>query len=224
MSMVFEDAVASREMMVPSAVSMRGGAVGQLAVKAVQEALGDLKLYRIPVPVTVAAQSQKQVAFMMKERVQGQLIYRARIEADEPGDPELLFRFRNRKQDGLGEPLPSGKAAFFQEGPAGRMLIGESSIADKAVDEEVEFVLHEANDVTIEAASDGGEKVVQHTITLRNANPGPARVEIEFPNAGPYAFSGLPGGLIAKPGKRIWAVTLPANGTRVLKYGTIERD
>lgn len=203
-----------------SEMKMRGG----LAVQAVQEALGDLKLYRIPIPVTVAARSQKQVAFMLKEKVRGQLIYRAKVEGEEPDGPELLFRFRNRKQDGLGEPLPSGKGAFFQEGPMGRMLIGESSIADKAVDEEVEFVLHEANDVTFETTDDGGENVTQHTVTIRNANPQPVRIEIEFPVAGPYVFSGLPRGLIAKPGKRVWAMTLPANGTRVFKYGTSERD
>lgn len=198
--------------------------MADVAVVAVQEALGDLKLYRIPIPVTVAAHSQKQVAFLLKEKVAGQLVYRARMDGEEPADPELLFRFRNRKQDGLGEPLPSGKTAFFQEGPAGRMLIGEGSIPDKAVDEEVEMVLHEANDVTFETDDDGGDNVTQHTVTIRNANPFPARVEIEFPTAGEYTFTGLPAGLIAKPGKRVWAVTLPANGTRVLKYGTSERD
>jgi len=61
----------------------------------------------------------------------------------------------------------------------------------------------------------------RHTVTLRNANPHPARVEIEFPTGSHLTFTGLPGGLIAKPGKRVWAVTLPANGTRVLNYATV---
>jgi hypothetical protein len=199
-----------------------------IAVKAVQEALGDLKLYRIPVPVTVAAHSQKQVAFLSKEKINGTLIYRSRIgsEDDEPDNLELLFRFRNRKQDGLGEPLPAGQGAFFQQGAAGRMLIGQSSIADKAVDEDVDFVLHEANDVTLQTdmqnVGDGPRRT--HRVTLRNANPYPVRVEIEFPVAGANAFSGLPGNLVSKPGKLVWVAILPASGSRTLEYSSLEKD
>jgi hypothetical protein len=198
-----------------------------IAVRAVQEALGDLKLYRIPVPVTVAAHSQKQVAFLLKQKINGALIYRSRIEneSDEPDNPELLFRFRNRKQDGLGEPLPAGQGAFFQQGPAGRMLIGQSSIADKAVDEDVEFILHEANDVTLltETQNVGDGRRRTHSVTLRNANPYPVRVEIEFPLAGTYVFSGLPSNLVSKPGKRVWVSIVPASGTRTLEYSSIEQ-
>ena len=38
----------------------------RIAMKAELEALGDVKLYRIPEPVTVAANSQKQVALIEK--------------------------------------------------------------------------------------------------------------------------------------------------------------
>src|SRR5690606_36369819 len=41
----------------------RQESLADVAVVAQAENLGDLKLYRIPVPVTVAAQAQKQVAF-----------------------------------------------------------------------------------------------------------------------------------------------------------------
>jgi hypothetical protein len=46
-----------------------------IAVTAVAENLGDLKLYRVPVPVTVTARSQKQVAFMNKTGIRGQLVH-----------------------------------------------------------------------------------------------------------------------------------------------------
>ena len=47
--------------------------------RASQENLGDLKLYRIPEPVTVAANSQKQVALLTRPDVRIALVYRQGI-------------------------------------------------------------------------------------------------------------------------------------------------
>ncbi len=197
---------------------------GANAVMAVTENLGDLKLYSIPVPVTVAARSQKQVAFLQKERVSGQLVYHAKVEGEEPGEPQMLFRFRNRKVDGLGDPLPAGKAVVYQDSSYGRMVVGESSLPDKAVDEEVEMVFGEPANVTqvTETQSVAGNKQRQHTVTIRNANPFPVRYEIDFPTGGDARFVGLPAKLLAKPGKRVWAVTIAAQGTARLSYRSAE--
>ena len=48
-------------------------------MQAQQEELGDLKLYRIPEPVTVAARSQKQVALLRRAGVQVRTLYRMRF-------------------------------------------------------------------------------------------------------------------------------------------------
>jgi hypothetical protein len=190
-----------------------------IAVTAKAENLGDLKLYRIPVPVTVAAHSQKQVAFLNKERVNGELVYRSRVSWSEPEDPQMLFRFRNRKADGMGDPLPAGRAILYQDSAFGRQLVGETSVADKTTDEEVELVFGEAGNVTVDAESDslpkGGDR---YAVTIRNANPFPVRFELEFAQRGSRVFSKLPGGLVSKPGKRIWATTLPANGEQKIGY------
>ena len=140
-------------------------------VTAKSENLGDLKLYRIPVPVTVAARSQKQVAFLQKERVTGQLVYHSKVYRDEPEAPEMLFRFRNRKSDGIGDPLPAGKAVVYQDSAWGNMVVGESSLPDKAVDEEVEMVFGEPANVTLETVTQSGANGRQrsHSVTIRNA-------------------------------------------------------
>ncbi len=192
-----------------------------VSVMARSENLGDLKLYRIPVPVTVAARSQKQVAFLQKERVQGVLAYHSRVQDDEPGQPEMLFRFRNRKADGLGDPLPAGKAVIYQESAVGRMVVGEANTPDKAVDEEVELTFGEPANVTQEVVTQRSVDGTRgdHTVTLRNANPFAIRYEIDFPTGG-KSFT-IPGKLLAKPGKRVWAATIPANGTRILKYSSL---
>jgi len=49
---------------------------GLVAMKASEETLGDVKLYRVPEHVTVASQSLKQVAFLDQPRVNGMLFHR----------------------------------------------------------------------------------------------------------------------------------------------------
>ncbi len=198
-----------------------------IAITAVSESLGDLKLYRIPVPVTVAANAQKQVAFLNAPKVMGELVYRSRVYTT-AGDPEMLFRFQNRKDQGLGDPLPAGKVVVYQDGDFGRQVVGETSTGNKAVDEEVEFVFGEPTGLTVRSddepvGKDKGKGYAVNTV-VRNANPFPVRFELEFPTGNPLAYKGLPGKLVKKPGKQIWTMTLrPGSETR-LSWRTIDID
>lgn len=193
-----------------------------VSVIARAENLGDLKLYRVPVPVTVAARSQKQVAFMVKDRVRGEVIYRSTVY-QEPQHPQRLFRFHNRKADGLGDPLPAGKAVLYQVGSYGRTLVGEATVADKSVDEDVDFVFGDASDITVETDTPPQDED-RRIVTIRNASPFPVIYEAEFPVSQGYGYGGLPGGLVRKPGKRIWRRTIPANGEAKLAYSIREND
>lgn len=193
-------------------------AAAPIAVTAVAENLGDLKLYRVPVPVTVAARSQKQVAFLAGKRAKGELVYRARVGWGEPDDPELLFRFRNTRAAGLGDPLPAGKVVLYQDGARGRQLVGESDLADKTTDEEVELVFGEAPSVRVETDEEEVKGGARYAVTVRNANPFAIRFEFEFTGLDRRTVEGASGKLTAKPGKRVLAVRLPANGAQVLRY------
>ena len=195
-----------------------------IAVTAVAEGLGDLKLYRIPVPVTVAARSQKQVAFLVKPEIKGMLVYRSIVSGDAPGDPQLLFRFSNSKKSGLGDPIPAGNAILYQDSAFGRQLVGETSVEDKAIGEDVELALGAATNVTVEfddsAIGDGD----RYDVTLRNANPFPVRFELEFRSQPYVRYSKLPGRVIAKPGKQVWQVMLRPNSMRTVSYRTADVD
>jgi hypothetical protein len=200
----------------------RQESLAEVAVVAEAENLGDLKLYRIPVPVTVAAQSQKQVAFMVKDRVAGEVVYRSKVYGNTPDDPEMLFRFQNRKQDGLGDPLPAGKAILYQDSQFGRMLVGETATDDKAVNEEVELVFGDAGNVTLETMSEkrGKADSYRHTTVIRNANPFPVRFEMEFSGSSGVRFTYPAGRMKTKPGKRVWSAAIPAEGSVTVHYGS----
>jgi hypothetical protein len=193
--------------------------------RAVLENLGDLKLYRIPMPVTVAARGQKQVAFLVKQRVKGAMIYRMQWPALTE-TPQMLFRVKNSKANGLGEPLPAGKVALFQQAAGERMLVGQASLADKAVDEDVDLVFGSANNVTVDHATrNRSPKGNDEGLTIRNANPTPIRFEAEFPVANEdTAFGKFTGKMLARPGKLVWTVTVPANGTATLGWRETEKD
>jgi hypothetical protein len=213
------------EMASPVSALSRMDIVVTAAKVAVREDLGDLKLYRIPMPVTVAARAQKQVAFLIKPKVKGALLYRARY-AYGLDTVEQLFRVKNTKANGLGEALPAGKVALFQQASQARMLLGEASLADKAVDEDVDLVFGSGSNVTTEFV-DGtskGKNWQSKRLTISNANPSTVRFEAEFPAADAGTnFGQFSGKMLAKPGKLVWAVTVPANGTVTLNWRETEK-
>ncbi len=203
------------------------GAVSDIVVTgtrvATRENLGDLKLYRIPMPVTVAARAQKQVAFLVKPHVAGRLVYRFRPDRDER--PDRLFRLQNIKASGLGEALPAGQVAVFQRVAGNRLLVGEASLTDKAEGEDVDLVLGRATNVSIASADTAqGDDAKGHgwttrALTVRNANPLAVAFEAEFATGdADHVYSAFSGRLIDRPGKRVWVVTVPANGVAVLRY------
>jgi hypothetical protein len=193
-----------------------------------QENLGDVKLYRIPEPVTVAANSQKQVAFLEQPAVRAQLVYRSRIETD-PGasqdPPKRLLVTRNRTEEGLGVPLPAGSIQLFSASSDGRpLLIGEAAIHDLAVGEDVEIEAGEAEGIHVEPEVIGsGRNWDDYRLTVTNDHAVPVRYEAEFATDEHRRFRPrrrLP----SRHGRPLWAVTVPANGTASLDYRVTETD
>ena len=196
------------------------------ASRARQENLGDVKLYRIPEPVTVAANSQKQVAFLEQPAVSAQIVYRSRVE---PGhgvdDTTRLLVTRNRTQEGLGVPLPAGSMQLFSPAANGRlMLIGEATIHDLAVGEDVEIQMGEAEGVDADEVERGsGRTWEDNRLTVTNDHAVPIRYEAEFRVESGELFrprQRLP----SRHGRPLWAVTVPANGSVSLDYRVIDRN
>ncbi len=125
-----------------------------LAMKAREEDLGDLKLYRVPEPITVAAQSLKQVAFLQKEGVrravrasrclQSRRLY-ARLGDGRTAATQLTLESVNIERDGLGVALPSGGISVFERVPQmaqfGPLLLADDGMRDYAVAQDVEIRL-----------------------------------------------------------------------------------
>ncbi|HEX8365634.1 MAG TPA: hypothetical protein VF603_10170 [Allosphingosinicella sp.] len=193
-----------------------------------QEELGDVKLYRLPERVTVASNSQKQVAFLAPRSVRVRTVYRSRIYADNSGDQRLarLLLTRNRTQEGLGVPLPAGGVVLFGAGRERPLLLGEGSLDDRAVGEDVEIVLNDDEDefdgevpgitARIEGG-DEGEDWEDFVLTVTNDRPHPIEYQGEFLFA-PDRRMRPRTRLGRRNGRPFWTVTVPANGTATLRY------
>jgi hypothetical protein len=199
--------------------SMMESASPVTVMKAEQEDLGDLKLYRVPERVTVAAQAQKQVAMINQPKVQVEQLYRLAVDGmtTEPRSMPILVRTKNSKDKGLGLPLPSGRVALFEPFGGERLLAGEDDLEDRAVNDDVELTLGLSPDVQVKRVDPprkGASRSLTPRFTLSNAKTVAVTVELTFP----YNFATKPKDM--KPGKGgwIWRGTVPANESRVVDF------
>lgn len=185
------------------------------------EALGDLKLYRVPMRVTVAAQSQKQVAMIVQPEARFDRIYRANVAGgrDTPQPMRFLLRSTNSSEKGLGVPLPAGGLSLFETVAGRRLLAGRDDVADLAVGETVELRLGQSPDVQwkltrVKETQDRQE----WRVDITNARSVPVTAQIIIP----YDLAEKPPGLERGPEGWALPVEVPDNGTATVSY-TLKR-
>jgi hypothetical protein len=187
-----------------------------------QEELGDLKLYRVPEPVTVASNSQKQVALLDRSGVKVETLYRTTINSwadEEILRPIRILKTRNRKEEGLGLPLPAGGVVLFGKGYSRPVLLGEGSVDDKAVGEDVEIKLSEATGVIAHVLrTSGSNGSGDYRLTVTNDQAQPIRFEAEFGNRSEELFPSGKTRIGRRNGRPSWSVTVPANGSVSMSY------
>jgi hypothetical protein len=202
--------------------------VGFLAMKAAEEALGDLKLYRVPERVTVAAKSLKQVAFLDQDAVEGRLVYLHRCppreDDDQPVAAGMLLVTVNDKRHGLGMALPMGGLALFEPSAFGEQLVAEDRLRDYAEGQDVELGLGESSQVfgqcsTLEDVD--FDETPQRWMGLRtmltNANPNPVTVRVVLGPPSEWRFRGVKGARL-KDGEMVVELAVPGNGQREVRW------
>lgn len=184
------------------------------------EALGDLKLYRVPMRVTVAAQAQKQVAMLVQPDARFDRVYLIDLTVGDIAPPGIQaapfeLRARNVASAGLGVPLPAGMVALYARAAMRDLYAGEAAIDDRAVGDRVALRFGGGPDVgwtaTRLVADDGRE---QWRIDVSNARDTPVRAEVVLP----FHLAEQPPG--AARGERGWVLPLDvaANATAGVTY------
>jgi hypothetical protein len=187
------------------------------------EDLGDLKLYRVPMRVTVAANAQKQVALLVKDKVPFRTIHRLRTCPAcglDNQSTEIVLRMENKESGKLGIPLPSGQVAVFEPALGEELLAGEGAMRDHAVGETVNLVIGESSQVLVTAGNfyAPGKEGDDYRLTVTNANPFAVALELGFEVDDLKRVDSRLRKLPRKDGLPTWIVTVPANSSRSLAY------
>lgn len=212
-------------------VIVTGSRMSKAAMVAREEDLADLKLYRVPEPVTVAAQGQKQVAFLDRDGVEGKLWHTAycapwRVTEGGPAPTGRLLTTINDARHGLGVALPTGGITVFESTSEGELLVGEERLRDYASGQDVEIAMGESGQVfaTCSALDDGEKRKsgdrVPMKLVVTNANPAPVKLRLTLGGSA-AKIAGLRGSRI-KDGERIYETSIPANGRRELTWTIVD--
>ena len=161
-----------------------------------REAIGDLHLYTIDEPVTLADRQTRQIALLSAVNVPltreyvsiaGPPVFRIMHDDPQPEQATVRLRFSNDKETGPGVPLPAGLARVYTRGANGAVrFLGEQQIPHSAVGQEVEISPGHAFDVTVKreqtdysqigAARDVFESA--HRLTVANAKDNAVTVRL----------------------------------------------
>jgi hypothetical protein len=195
----------------PPPVTVAAGAMAE------QEELGDLKLYRVPMRVTVAAQSQKQVAMLNQPSAAFRRVYRVMAGQYSSGPQPMQFMLiaRNVKEQGLGLSLPAGSVALFEPVANRPMLVNERPLPDLAVGQDVSFSMWSSWDVQsslVRVNESDRKQGWQWTVT--NAKDVPVLAELVIP----FDLANPPGKLERGDGGWILPLTIPGNGSASARY------
>ncbi len=193
-----------------------------------REDIGDYKLYRVPQPTTLGAQSRKQIAFLEKPGVAAQMLHAFAVTGDNfDGYVDPVLRIDNKKGGPLAEPLPGGQVALFQRRFGEPMLAAQTDVKDKAVGELIDLQLPDQDDSDVDADQeelDSGEGWTRYRITIENDGEQPEPVEVSFASDASYMVDKIGRPTKLRDGKRIWSVTVPAEGKKTVDYRVNEVD
>lgn len=196
-----------------------------MAAKTVQEeALGDLKLYRVPERTTVAARQSKQVRLLDRAAIPVAIVYGVDLGAyasangrDGAQPASRYLRTRNTQANHLGIALPSGHVQVFAVHQGRRLLESESNLRDLAVDEDVEIDLGQSPDVQVAANRTGSS----HRVEISNARASAIEFELKLRLSDGVRIVGANRKVATKDGRPIFRLTVPPQTTALVQYQTV---
>ncbi|MDT8441193.1 MAG: DUF4139 domain-containing protein [Desulfuromonadales bacterium] len=220
---------------------MEGDMVMAAAPQMQQESLFEYHLYTLPRPTDIADNQTKQVALLdvsavpvAKEyRLQGAPhYYRGKYgDLGRKLKVGVFIEFANRKDDGLGLPLPKGVVRVYKQDRQGRpQFIGEDQIDHTPENETVRLKLGDAFDVTGSRLQTDFRKLAgdsryssryesAYEIRLSNAKEEAVTVTVVEPLAGDWRILQE-----SQPHRKaaadtaVWQVNVPAKGEALLSY------
>lgn len=204
--------------------------------------LGDYHLYTLAEPTTVAARQTKQIQFLEQPAVRFEQVYVHPVRFDDtvgpatPSPTQIILRFENKPDHGLGRGLPAGTVQVRLAGHGGREAYAGSYPLERdvPVGEPFEVKCGDADDVVVtqRVVSAQPSRRAGHDhlrldieVVIANAEGRPAMVEIRHPRngAGGFRVTAESAGHGLKAGDPNWRIPMAANSEHTLTY-SVEFD
>jgi hypothetical protein len=200
------------------------------------QSVGDLYLYQLPRKASLVNQQTKQLALLKAERVAVTREYRMRgggfhyrrYSRAQPLNAEIILRFKNKKSDGLGLPLPAGIVRVYGKSPdKSTLFLGEDNIRHTAKGRKVELSLGRAFDISAKRRQTSFRKQglakktfeAGYEIVIKNAKDKPATIKIIENMPGEWTVLSESHNHKKKNSQQaVWNVKVPAGGETVLTY------
>jgi hypothetical protein len=202
----------------PAAASLAGVMLTDQLVQ--QEQLGDLKLYRIQEPTTVASRQSKQVRLLDRSAIPVTAVYGIELGDDRNSAGAIpasrFLRTMNTEANHLGIPLPSGHVQIFAIHQGRRLLEHESNLRDLAINEEAEIDLGPSPDVQVKATGTGRS----HRVEISNARAVPIGFELKLRLPEGLRIVDAAPFMGTKNGRPIFNLKIAAHAVAVVRYRT----
>lgn len=217
------------------------------AVDMVQEALFEYHLYSLNRATTIADNQTKQVALLnatsvpvtMELLLAGNNYYYQSSHGDlgQKLKVGVFVEFENKESAGLGMPLPKGVVRVYKKDGAGNaQFVGEDRIEHTPKNEKLRLKLGDAFDVTADKKQTDFKKVSgvflkyhyafesAYEIRLRNAKKQAVTVTVQEPVPGDWQMlEQSHAHTKAAAGTARWRISVPAEGSTVLRYRVLVR-
>jgi len=120
---------------------------GGVAPQFQEQAFFEYHLYTLQRPATVKNNEMKQIEMMNAQDVAVRKIYKV----ENGGKPQVKLEFDNKKENGMGMPLPKGRVRLYKKDLQGSLqFIGEDQIEHTPKDEKLSLLLGNVFDLVVE--------------------------------------------------------------------------
>lgn len=197
------------------------------------EQLGDYYLYTLDRPTDILSNQTKQVALLSGDHVTVQKQYKftdtinvAYTTDFKDVKPSVFLTFENKKEDGLGLPLPKGTVRVYKKDQNNRLIfVGEDNIDHTAVQQKVTLRLGQAFDITAAGKKTSYTSIGKDAyeagfeVALNNAMKTPVQVRFEqrLPNNW-RILSESQKSMKENANTVYWNVDIPPEGQTILTF------
>lgn len=112
-----------------------------------EQSFFEYHLYTLQRPATVKNNEMKQIEMMTAKAVPVKKVYKV----ENGGKAQVKLEFENKKQNGMGLPMPKGRVRLYKKDAEGSLqFIGEDQVEHTPKDEKLSLLLGSVFDVAVE--------------------------------------------------------------------------